>query len=214
MSRRIAYGIAALGVMLAAAVLEYALFVGWDARTGQPFKNVSRSMEPALLAGDWVTILPIAVPAGVARGDIVAHAFPPDRSKQFVKRIVGLPGDTLSMAHGILSINGQILREPYASIEDTTSDPVSDDFHWHRAYLVGSAARDTAAYVASRDNWGPIVIPSTMYFVLGDNRDNSLDSRYWGFLPAADIFGKVRRVYFSRDSTGHIRLGRFGRRPR
>jgi len=131
-----------------------------------------------------------------------------------VKRIVGLPGDTLAMVNGRLRVNGKTVAEPYAWHEDSTVDPASDEFNWQRAHLVDPAARDSAHYSPSRNTWGPILVPPGMYFVLGDNRDNSLDSRYWGFLPAQDILGEARRVYFSKDSTGHIRWSRLGRRVR
>jgi signal peptidase I len=212
MIRRIGYGAATIVAMIAGAVLDYTLFVLWDARPARAFRNVSPSMAPTLLAGDRFTIRVLSAATPVARGDIVAHVYPPDRSEQFVKRVVGLPGDTLAMVHGHLTINGRQIQEPYAWHEDTVDDRVSDDFRWQRPYVVGPAARDTAAYMASRDNWGPLAVPERMYFVLGDNRDNSLDSRYWGFLPAADVLGQARRIYFSQDSAGHLRLSRFGLR--
>jgi signal peptidase I len=214
MRRNLLYGPAALALMLAGAAAEYTLFVVWDARPAEAFKNVSQSMAPTLLAGDRFTIRLAHGTAAITRGEIVAHAYPPDRSEQFVKRVVGVPGDTIAMAHGHLIINGHLLQEPYAWLEDTSSDPAPEDFRWQRPYVVGAAAHDTASYIPSRDNWGPLAIPSRMYFVLGDNRDNSLDSRYWGFLPQEDIVGKVRRIYFSRDSSGRLRLSRFGLRPR
>jgi signal peptidase I len=214
MKRRIIEVVMAVGVMAAAAVIEYAVLIVWDARPARAFKNVSRSMEPALLAGDRFTIRTSIATSSLLRGDLVAHDFPADRSTQFVKRLVGLPGDTLAVAHGRLMVNGKLVQEPYAWIEDSTTDPASDDFRWQRRYVVGAAARDTARYVASRDNWGPLAIPPASYFVLGDNRDNSLDSRYVGFVRAEDIVGTVRRVYFSQDSIGHIRWSRFGLQPR
>lgn len=204
------------GGALVVAVILYMLFVFSDGAPVRAFLNVSPSMEPALLPGDRFTVHTFDdEPARyVRRGQIVAHRWPEDRAKQFVKRVVGLPGDTLAMVDGHLRIDNRGIAEPYAWLEDSSADPVSDDFRWQRAYVIGSTRRDTSRYVASRDNWGPIVVPDGMYFVLGDNRDNSLDSRYWGFLPAEDILGVVRRVYFSRDSTGHIRWARFGLRVR
>jgi len=116
--------------------------------------------------------------------------------------------------NGTLHRNGKRVDEPYAWREEPSVDPVTDDFRWQRQYVVGSAARDTTAYVASRNTWGPIAVPPRQYFVLGDNRDNSLDSRYFGWVSSGEIVGTVRRVYFSRDSLGHVRWSRLSARPR
>ena len=211
---RLLFGAFALCSAVAIIVVTYVLFVVADAMPAPgAFRNVSPSMAPTLLVGDRFTIRSIDGASMVAHGQLVAHQFPPDPTKEFVKRVVGVPGDTLAMVRGVLYVNAQRADEPYAWREDTTSDPVVDDFHWQRAYLIGPTARDTAAYAGSRNTWGPISLPPGMFFVLGDNRDNSLDSRYWGFLPAAGIRGLVRRVYFSEDSAGHIRWSRLGRRP-
>ena len=163
------------------------------------------------------TIRPVAAREllQLAHGSLIMHAYPPDPSKQFVKRIVGLPGDTLAMVHGSLAINGKAVTEAYAWHVDSVADPVFPDFKWQRRYVVGAAAGDTTSYRPSRNNWGPVALPPEQYFVLGDNRDNSLDSRFWGFLTANDIIGQPRRVYFSQDpATGRIRWSRFGHRLR
>jgi signal peptidase I len=212
MSRRFIVGIAVVAALLGAAFLEYTLFMVWDARPAQAFKNVSASMAPALLPGDRFTIR-VDASHRARRGDIVAHTWPPDPSKTFVKRVVGLPGDTVGMERGHLILNGRLQPEPYAWIEDVATNPISGDFNWQRPYVVGRKHPGTQ-YVAARNTWGPLVIPQGMYFVLGDNRDNSLDSRYWGFVPSADIVGTVRRIYFSQDSAGHLRFARFGLLPR
>lgn len=216
MSHRLTLVIAALGGAFVLAIAGYIIFIAIDAAPGDAFFNPTKAMEPTLLVGDRFTVRNIDGARGTAirRGELVMHAWPVDRSKRFVKRIVGLPDDTLEMVGGRLRVNGKEVPEPYAWHEESTVDPASDEFHWQRAHLAGPAAQDSARYSPSRNNWGPILVPPRMYFVLGDNRDNSLDSRYWGFLPGEDILGEARRVYFSRDSTGHIRWSRFGRRVR
>ena len=217
MTRRLTILLAALGGLLALSVVVYLFLIGGDDQATASFRNVSRAMEPTVLAGDMFTVrwfdkTPISE---LKRGLLIVHAWPPEPSKKFIKRLIGLPEDTLAMVDGVLQLNGRPLTEPYAWHEEPSVDPLLDDFAWQRQYLVGRAKSDTAHYVASRNNWGPLAVPANVYFVLGDNRDNSLDSRYWGFVPAGDLLGEVHRVYFSRDpTTGGVRWSRFGRRLR
>jgi signal peptidase I len=139
------------------------------------------------------------------RGDIVIFDFPDDPSKDFVKRLVGLPGDTLSMLSGQLTRNGAPLEEQYAEHREPGVDPMNEAFRWQRGHLVNTAVAASlpTGYRPSRDNWGPIVVPPKHFFVLGDNRDNSLDSRYWGFVPDSLLRGTPLFVYYSYqpDST-------------
>ena len=115
------------------------------------------------------------------------------------------------MTNSVMMVNGHALREAYAQHTDST-DPVTDDFRWQRVYLIGGARRDSVHYVPSRDNWGPLLVPERQFFVLGDNRTKSLDSRWFGFVSANEVVGRVRRIYFSRnDRTGEIRWSRIGR---
>jgi signal peptidase I len=128
-------------------------------------------MEPTIRAEETVAVALFDTPARVAaleRGTLVVYTFPSDTTKQFIKRLVGVPGDTLAMARGVLHLNGQPRQEPYAHYSQTDS-----------------------ATNATRNNWGPLVVPPDSFFVLGDNRDHSADSRYWGFVPARLIFGRV-----------------------
>ena len=211
---RLTIGLALLGGTMALIIVGYVLFVVIDGAPGEVFVNVSRAMEPTLLAGERFTVRRILdqSSASIRRGELVTYRWPDDRSRKFVKRIAGLPGDTIAMTAGHLLVNGRVVPEPYAWLQDSTVDPVLDDSRWQRPYLAGPSARDTSRYTPSRDNWGPIVVPAKSFFVLGDNRDNSFDSRYRGFVLRGDILGEVRRVYFSRDSTGGIRWRRLGRR--
>jgi len=197
-----------------AAIIVYVVVVSLDAGSRSlAFKNPSGSMEPSILMGDYVTArrLPDVAtnPSLILRGEIILHQFPDDTTKRFMKRVIGLPGDTITMKNGVVFIDNHPLRETYTLTTDSV-DPISDDFHWQRAYLVGGARRDTAHYIASRNNWGPLLVPENSFFVLGDHRDMSLDSRYFGFLTAHQVLGSIRRVYFSRDSSHHVRWSRFG----
>jgi signal peptidase I len=109
------------------------------------------------------------------------------------------------MTDGTLYRNGQTIEEPYVSHLSPDTDPTYTAFKWQLDYLVRSA-HASPTYLPSRNNWGPLVVPADNYFVLGDNRDNSLDSRYWGFVPDSLIRGRPLFVYFSYvpDSTSHF----------
>jgi signal peptidase I len=189
-------------------VLVRALFV-------EAFKIPSGSMEGTLLVGDFLLVnklvygaeLPLThkrLPALRApqRGDVIVFSYPVNPSTNFVKRVVGVAGDTLQMDDGALIRNGGRVDEPYARRNTPQSDPASDEFGWQKDYLVKSAQASPRGYHPSRNNWGPIVVPARHLFVLGDNRDNSLDSRYWGFVADSLVRGQPMFVYYSyvRDS--------------
>ncbi len=175
----------------------------------EAFKIPSGSMEGTLLVGDFLLVNKLVygaeVPFTSARlpavrapqhEDVIVFRWPQDPTKDFVKRVAGLPGDTLGMVDGVLQRNGHALRERYSSHTEPGSDPAGEEFRWQRRYLVGRA-RAGRSYHPSRNNWGPLVVPPAHFFVLGDNRDNSLDSRYWGFVPDSLVKGRPMLVYFS-----------------
>ena len=150
-------------------------------------------MEPTIKSGQELTavLYPDSATAirSAKRGELVVYAWPPDTSKRFIKRIVGAGGDTLAMTEGVLFLNGARLAEPYAWHADSLVDPVPSELKWMVQYYSKSAKPVTPP---SRNNWGPLVVPSEAFFVLGDNRDNSLDSRYWGFLFGNHLVGHVQ----------------------
>jgi signal peptidase I len=181
----------------------------------EAFKIPSASMEGTLLAGDFLLVNKLVYGAEVPfvgtrtpsiraprRGDVVVFQWPADLTKNFVKRVVGLPGDTLSMRAGRLALNGRDQPELYA-LHSPITDRLDSDFGWQTRYLA-AAMRN---YRPSRDNWGPLVVPFGNYFVLGDNRENSLDSRYWGFVPDSLIRGQPLVVYYSFNSEGLAQRG-------
>ena len=213
-------------------LMALVLFLVLRAFVVEAFKIPSGSMERTLLVGDFLLVNKVVYGAELPvvnkrfpgirsprRGDVIVFEWPVDRSKNFVKRLVGLPGDTLAMRDGILIRNGVALAEPYVSHSDPDADPVWDEFRWQGNFLVKTAGA-TVAYHPSRNNWGPLVVPRAQYFVLGDNRDNSLDSRYWGFVPDSLLRGRPEVVYFSfaPDSSNdfawltHVRWTRLGER--
>lgn len=169
----------------------------------QAFKIPSGSMIPTLKIGDHILVnkfvygtkLPftdrIIIPFGKPeRNDIIVFKFPEDEKKDFIKRVVGLPGDLIEIRNKSVYINGKLLEESYAA----HNDPI--------VYPAG---------IQPRDNFGPVVVPADSYFVMGDNRDFSLDSRYWGFVKLNKIKGKAFVIYWSWDGEDRwVRWDRIG----
>lgn len=211
-----------------------ALFLVTRAFVVEMYKIPTPSMQRTLLVGDFLVVDKTGfrpeLPAGLAsaatwlralrhpaRGDVIVFKWPADPTVNFVKRVVGVPGDTLLMRRGVLFRNGRRVPEPYVSRTGPDADVAAADFGWQRDYLV-PALHASRSYFPSRNHWGPLVVPAGDYFVLGDNRDNSLDSRYWGFVPDSLVRGRPLFVYYSYrpDSTSRwswltaARWSRFG----
>lgn len=163
------------------------------------FSVVSIAMEPTLLRGDYVmTARGVPDPR---RGMLVTRMT--DEGFEAINRIVGLPGDTLRMRDGILYVNDGA-ETGRARARD---NGFTDGLDWQRAHLVG----DTAGYAPTMAAWGPLVVPDGHVFTLGDERSQSLDSRFLGFTPRERLTGRVRWIYFSRESrTGDVRWNRIG----
>lgn len=158
----------------------------------QAFKIPSGSMKPTLLVGDHLlvnkfiygvklpfihtTIIPVSEPE---RGDIIVFPYPINPDMDFIKRVIGVPGDTIIIKNKKIYINGELF----------TPDPG-----------VHTDPNIIPAINSHRDNYGPITVPKDKYFVMGDNRDNSYDSRFWGFVDKHDIIGKAFIIYWSWDS--------------
>lgn len=157
----------------------------------QAFKIPSSSMVPTLLVGDHLlvskfyygikipfsgeTLVPWHSPK---RGDVIVFKFPKDRSIDYIKRVIGVPGDTIKIKNKQIYINDQAIEDPHAHFTSKT-------------IFRGS--------VSPRDNFGPITVPKGKIFAMGDNRDNSSDGRFWGFVEQKDIRGKAFILYWSWD---------------
>ena len=157
----------------------------------QAFKIPTGSMEPNLLVGDHLlvnkfvfapaatslerAILPVRE---ITRGDVIVFKFPEEPERDFIKRVIGLPGETVEVRNRQVMINGTRIDEPYAHY----LFPVSDD---------------EAGGFDVRARYGPVTVPEGHYFMMGDNRDNSQDSRYWGFLPQHYVKGRALTIYWS-----------------
>lgn len=183
----------------------------------EAFRIPSGSMENTLLIGDFLfvnkAVYGAAVPFTHAhlpafrdphRLDLVIFSSPEQPDLTVVKRVIGVPGDTLSMVNDEIYRNGVEQEEPYVIRTDPFSDPEDPKMRaWQSRYLVD---RDPATYRPTLKNWGPIVVPADSYFVMGDNRDNSYDSRYWGFLGRDRIRGRPLIIYYSYDKNGVLPL--------
>ena len=200
----------------------------------EAFKIPTGSMEGTLLVGDFLLVNKMVYGAEVPftkvklpairspqRVDIIVFQWPLDRTKNFVKRIVGMPGDTVEMRNGNFILNGVLQREPYVVHTSPGSDVSDDEFKWQLGYLLGAnhpvatpprsplsvgTLQASPGYHPTRNNWGPLVVPKGNYFVLGDNRDNSLDSRYWGWVADSLVRGQPLVVYYSYNPDGAVKL--------
>jgi signal peptidase I len=174
----------------------------------QAFKIPSGSMEPTLQVGDHLLvnkfIYGIKIPfmdtkyfqfRKPQRGDIVVFIYPKDRSKDFIKRVVGTEGEKIEIVRNKIYINDQLIDDPWGHYDER-----------------GPAAK----YLQPMERFGPVVVPEGSFFVLGDNRDNSQDSRFWGYVNFNEVKGKAFIIYFSWDRyaqnlLGKIRWVRFGK---
>jgi signal peptidase I len=197
----------------------------------EAYRIPTGSMEKTLLPGDFLLVNKAIYGAHVPftnirlhaisepkRGDIVVFVPPHLRDQNFVKRLIGAPGDTVAMRDKALYVNGVRQREPYATY-GRGPDLYTHGMEWQCGYTAERSAGEPCQ--PSRDNWGPIVVPPGRYLMLGDNRDDSEDSRYWGFARRSDVIGRPWIIYYSYepDGTGTmpwftaIRWHRIGDRP-
>lgn len=175
----------------------------------QSFVIPTVSMEDTLLRGDHLFVDKLAyAPAGalskhllpyseVHRGDIIVFRWPIDIRQNYVKRVIGTPGDRIRIVNKQVYLNGKKLNEPYTFFKTTYFDSYRDNFPSDpNVRLFEPALRMLEQNVTN----GEVTVPPDMYFAMGDNRDNSLDSRYWGFVPRANIIGKPLLIWWSYDA--------------
>ena len=169
----------------------------------QAFKIPSGSMKNTLLVGDHLLVNKFLYGTHIPftniilmkirdpkRGDIIVFKYPEDESKDFIKRVIGTPGDVVQIIAKKVYVNGKPIPEPYTIYRDDQILPKSMD---------------------AKDNFGPIFVPPRKYFMMGDNRDRSHDSRFWGFVDESKIIGKAMVLYWSWDGDGSsIRWDRMG----
>jgi len=174
----------------------------------QAFQIPSESMEKTLLVGDYLLVNKLCYGGNglgdhlmpyqkIQRGDIIVFHYPVDPQQHFVKRVIGVPGDRLRLVNKQVFLNGHALTEPYVQHIDPTVSIFRDDF----------PRTDLPAIMGMEGNWwlemkklvedGQLIVPQGHYFVMGDNRDDSQDSRYWGFVPQENIIGRPLVIYWS-----------------
>jgi signal peptidase I len=181
-------------------------------------------MEDSLLIGDFLVVNRLALGARIPgtqvrvpgygepeRGDVLVFESGQEQDPNLVKRLIGLPGETIEMRGKQVLIDGVLLNEPYVKHFDSAGDPYDPAMDWQRSHLLPGT--DPATYSPTRDNWGPIVVPDGSYFFLGDNRDGSRDSRFWGPIERWRLMGKPIFLYYSydRDSSTPFAFFREGR---
>jgi signal peptidase I len=165
----------------------------------QAFKIPTGSMENNLLIGDHLLVnkfifgpTPLAIGRALLpvrpfrRGDIIVFKYPDEPDRDFIKRVIGLPGETLELRAKKVYINGSPLEEPYV--------------HFLQQLQPGNSEFNEVTSFDVRERYGPVTVPPNQYFVMGDNRDNSQDSRYWGFLPRELVKGKALVIYWSYEA--------------
>jgi signal peptidase I len=170
----------------------------------QAFKIPTGSMENNLLIGDHLLVnkFVFAPSAGrlehaimpereIERGDVIVFKYPEEPERDFIKRVIGLPGETVELRNKKVYVNGRPLDEPYVHFLEPASN-----------------AQEVTSFDV-RERYGPVTVPSDRYFVMGDNRDNSQDSRYWGFLPRSYVKGEALMIYWSyeSDSSDYVDTG-------
>jgi signal peptidase I len=186
----------------------------------EAYRIPSGSMIPTLLVGDWLFVNKLVygptIPFTNAhlpgysqpkRNDVVVFVSPPqsdqpeDPQPTLVKRLVGMPGDTLYMRGGLLYVNGLPQRQGFAAttnhVDPSEANSTSDLFAWQHRIEVKSSRFGSPPEIPTHDNWGPLLIPAGNYFMMGDNRYCSKDSRYWGVVPRDNVRGRPLIVYYS-----------------
>ncbi len=182
---------------LEAVIIALVLAMVLKAFVVQAFKIPSGSMKSTLLIGDQILVTKFAygikIPfmskdivsfEGPKRKDVVVFKYPVEPDKDFIKRVIGLPGDTVRVVNKKVYVNDQELDEPYTQ-------------HTDHAILPGN--------VSPRDNFGPVTVPAGNYFMMGDNRDESYDSRFWKFVDRSALKGKAFIIYWSWNGDGQWR---------
>jgi signal peptidase I len=195
-----------------------AIFLVLRAFLVEAYRIPSPSMVPSMLVGDWLFVTKVRygphIPftrshlpgyAEPERGDIVVFESPPqydqpeDLTPTLVKRLIGMPGDTIYSREGVVYINGVAQRQGFASPEQAKGDGsyTTPLFDWQKQFALKGSRFGEPLAEPQLDHWGPMIVPAGHYWMMGDNRYDSKDSRYWGFVPRENVRGRPMFVYYS-----------------
>lgn len=184
----------------------------------EAYRIPSGSMIPTLLVGDWLFVNKLAYGPHVPftslnlpgytdpkRGDVVVFESPPqvdqpwDPTPTLVKRCVAVAGDTIQMKGGLLQVNGMPQPQGFAASKNLKGDGSFADplFSWQKGFALHNSRFGEPAATPTKDDWGPLVVPPNKFFMMGDNRYDSKDGRYWGFVPRENVRGRPVFVYYS-----------------
>jgi len=184
-------------------ILTFGISVATDkfVDPAKSYRNASGAMTPTLMNGDRIIVnLEHYKINEIRRGDIIVFKYPGDPKKDFIKRVMAVGGDKIESKNKVIFINGEKVVEPYVQHVFNGFYPACSDL---------MAGEGNPCY---RDNFGPLTVPKNKVFVIGDNRDQSFDSRYWGFLDVKAIRGKALYIYWSWDTVSeNVRWNRIGR---
>ncbi|HTU42718.1 MAG TPA: signal peptidase I [Candidatus Aquilonibacter sp.] len=180
----------------------------------QAFQIPSPSMENTLLVGDYLLVNKLCYGSGgignlfipyrqIHRGDVVVFHYPVTPAQHFVKRVIGVPGDRVRLINKQVFVNGVPMQEPYAHFTRPANDLFRDDFP--RLDVAPGETPEWWLTLRKLVEDGQLIVPEGYYFVMGDNRDDSYDSRYWGFVPRRNIIGRPLLIYWSvREEDGDL----------
>ncbi len=193
------------GVQWILSVIVIAVFV--MTFVVQAFEIPSPSMEQTLLVGDYLLVDKVAYANGgwwgqvlpyryLKHGDIVVFRYPVHPQQHFVKRVIGVPGDRVHLSNKQVFVNGKQVIENYTTFKSTQRNYFRDDFPTTK-YFEGNVDSKWWLQMHKLIEDGNLIVPEGNYFVMGDNRDDSLDSRYWGFVPVENVVGRPLLIYWS-----------------
>ncbi len=204
-----------------AILVTLAIFLAIRTFLLEAYRIPSGSMIPTLLVGDWLFVNKLAYGPHVPftdinlpgydepeRGDVIVFQSPPqvdqpwDPTPTLVKRCVAVAGDTITMKNGVLSVNGMEQRQGFPASNNSKGDgsfsvPL---FEWQKRFVIRGSRFGEPAETPTLDDWGPMVVPASHLFMLGDNRYDSKDGRYWGFVPRENLRGRPVFVYYSYNA--------------
>ncbi len=195
-------------------VVTFIILLFGTSTIAQPFVIPTSSMHNTLMTGDHLIVDKLAyAPPGklsshllpyteVKRGDIIVFRHPVLLQEDYVKRVIGIPGDRIKLVNQVVHLNGKALNEPYIIHSVGDSSPYRDNFPEGSPEYAANPQMVDRVFTMLREHVdkGELVVPAESYFAMGDNRDNSLDSRYWGLVPRENIMGKPTIIFWSYDA--------------